>query len=76
MSRRVKSRDFRSRAIRMPGDFAHLANLPFHFSDIPRHRKLDDMNIVRLQELAGRALIEQTGDHDIGLEHQQVLGAA
>ena len=43
---------------------------------VARHRQFGEMKPVRLQQLARRALVERAGDDDVGLEHQNVLGAA
>jgi hypothetical protein len=74
--RGVEPDDLSLRAIGMPDDFTHLADLGFYFGEVARHRKFGEMEPVRFQQLPGRALVEQTGDDDIGLQHQDILGAA
>ena len=74
--RRIEPGDFGCRAIGMSHDFTHLANLGFYFAEIARHRKFGEAKPLRFQQLPGRALVEQAGDDDIGLQHQDILGAA
>ena len=75
-NRGIEPRDFRSRPLGMTGDVAHLADLLAHLAECARHRQFDEIDAVRLQQLPRRSLVELARGDDIGLQHQNVLGAS
>src|SRR6185437_16352296 len=54
----------------------HSANLLLGLVERARDGKFDHVKTVRLEQVARRPLVEQACDHDVGLEHQDVFGAA
>jgi hypothetical protein len=75
-NRRIQPDDFGRGAVRMAGDLAHLADLLPHLAKAARQRKLDEIDAVGFQEVPRRSLVVLARRDDVGLEHQNVLGAA
>ena len=72
--RRVEPRDFRRRAIGMPGDVAGLADLEPRFGERSRHGEFGQMKPLGLQQFPRRTLVEQAGNDNVGFCEQYVLG--
>ena len=74
--RRIEPRDFRRRAIGVPGDVAGFADLLPRFVERSRHREFGETKPLGLQQLPRRTLVERAGDDDVGPDEQHVLGAS
>src|SRR5215216_799080 len=71
--RGIEPGDFGARAIWMLHDFTHLTDLVLYLIERARVGELNDVQSLRLQKLACRALVEQPDDDNVELERHHVF---